>query len=190
MDFLIKNGDEDYEKRIIDVAEKLHKIADKLRKEGEHDIIITWEDFTDNYMKAGPYNDNLQERLWKEKRSNMWKDDINDKLCELGYPEWLFNEPRKGIKLRLDVNAVRKMQIAAIKKTCSINNRKKELLEKFAESFSSGLKKQILAMASQLDNQITYLAGQITLDPKLPKRTKKELLGEIERFIPKDKLEE
>ena len=78
MRYLFKNGNKDgYNKRIESVAEKLHKDADKLRSEGEHHLEISWEKFRSNYMRDTPPSDDLEHRIYREKRSNMWKEDVN-----------------------------------------------------------------------------------------------------------------
>lgn len=187
MKYLKKNGEkEEYWRRIENVAEKLHKDADELRNKGEHYKTIDWESFTIDYMKAGDWNTDLEHRLYKEKRSNMWKDDINAMFNTLGYSEWLFVEPTKGIRLEIDIIAARKMELLSLKKVCSISARRTRLLEHFCESFPPKLKKELLYVANLFQDQLTFIAGKIAIDKELPKNQKMELLEMIDNYSPED----
>ena len=187
MRFLTKNGDNDYWKRIEDVAEKIHKLAEKLRNKGKEDIIIDWEDFTINYMKAGTYTSDLEQKIWKEKRSNMWKDDVNDKLCEFGYQECLFSEYNTGIKLRWGSAAMLKLALLSLKKICSIANRRSTRLELVSENLTGVWIKKGTNLSEIINKSlIKHLYGEIGTNKSLTKKEKNELLTEIENFIPDD----
>lgn len=190
MQFLFKNGDDDYQKRIKNVAEKLHKLAEKLKEKGEEDFIIDWETFTIDYMKAGEWTSDLENRLWKEKRSNMWKDDINEKLAELGYQEFLFSEFNEGVKLRWGNIAMWKMAIAGAKKISNIAIRRSAKLELFSENLIGIGAKKGLSIAEIGLSLVKQLYGEIGTNKFLTKKEKKELLNEIEKLIPNNKTDE
>lgn len=191
MKYLNKNGNgKGYKKRIRDAAEKLHREADKLRSKGEYFLFIPWLSILLDYMKDDEPEGDLERKLYIEKRSNMWKDDINDVFCELGYPEWLFVIPTKGVRLIVDAFAARKLQLQALKKECSIIDRKSKLLKQFSSCFTGQLKKELERNADRGLNTLKFIAGEIALDPKLPKKQKVELLGMIENYMSEDEDEE
>jgi len=190
MKFLFKNGDNGYWKRIRNVAEKLHKKADALRDKSEYYRIIPWDIFLLDYMKDNEPQDDLEQRLYVEKRSNMWKDDVNSMFTELGYPEWLFVESTVGVKLVVDAFAARKLQLEGLKKECSITDRRSKKLKQFSTCFTGRIKKELERMSDMNLSMLSFLAGQIALDPKLPKKQKEELLGIIKCFVPEDEEDE
>lgn len=188
MRFLTRNGDNEYRKRIENVAEKIHKLADTLReKRKENDRIIDWEDFTVNYMKAGQPStcSDLERKIWVEKRSNMWKDDVNDKLWELGYQECLFSEHNIGIKLRWGPVAMLKLSLLNIKKICSIANRGSTRLELISENQTGVWIRKGINLAEIMKYSLPkHLYGEIGMNKTLTRKEKAELLQEIESFIP------
>ena len=185
MNFLFKNGNNKiYNKRIIDVAERLHKEAEKIRMFGNKvEIEIGWEEFTVDYMKDSLPCTDLETRLWVEKRANCWKDDVNQQFILLAYPEWLFVVPRKGLKLVLDSFASFKVIITSLKKECSIQDRKSRLLRDFAECFTGKTRREMVRMSDHNVTMIKYMAGLIALDPILNKNQKSELLDVINDYV-------
>ncbi len=189
MDLLYKNGKNgaNYKKRIDNATEKFHKDAEKLREKGIGFSIIDWETFRIHYMRDSEPEGEYERYKYIQSRSNLWKDDINSKFCELGYSEWLFVEYDKGIRLETDVTAFRKMQLKMLKKECSITERQTKRLLGFSECFTGRNKKEMITFAEMVGlNKLTFIAGQITLNKSLPKKQKAELLSIIEEYVPED----
>ena len=186
MDFLVKNGNkEEYWKRIKDVAQKLHEKADDLRKKGETSLTLTWETFSfDDYMKAGQPSSPLEEKYWKEKRANMWKDDVNKEFCDRGFSEWLFVEPAKGIRLEIDRIADMKLVLQSIKKICSTSDGRSELLMQASERCTGKRKKRLQQVAHLLgpETLLPFIAGSIQLEPSQTISQKNELLNMIGEY--------
>ena len=182
--------DDEYYDQIKSATEKMHGDAEEMRETGESEKFIEWDELRDDYMCAGVSKDLVEEKCYKEKRSNLWKEDINQRFCSLKYSEWLFSWPKKGVRLVVDIVAARKQQLMSLKKISSTSDKQSTRLRRFSECFSGKLKKELIQLADMQSNILTFVAGQIALDSTLPIKHKAELLGVVEEFVVVDSEED
>ena len=186
MKYLIKNGNrEAFDKRITNVAEKYHVYGDELRAINEEEKSISWDIFTKKDMCAGWWETDYERKLWVEKRSNMWKDSINEKFIELGYAERLFVEHNTGVILRYGNVACWKMTIYGLEKQLSISNRRSKGIESFSQNLNGVGRKKGIAMAGVLGGEglAKYLYGEIGADDTLTIKERNVLFEILETCI-------
>jgi len=168
-----------YDQRVIDVAEKLWKERETLQ-----DQTISWEPFTEEYMKFGLPATKMDDVYWKRYRSR-WAEDVSGLFLYCKYDALLIVRPNAGVKFLIGKDAVRKYQATGIKKM--VNATKTAMLRcKKAKVAFPTFSKSLNGFVHVLEDAMYSLSGRIQASEAFPKDQKKQLLEIIGREFFRD----
>jgi hypothetical protein len=183
MEYLYKS--EQFKRMIDAVTERLWRMREnKIKK-------ISWEEFTKDYIKAGPLPDEntYEYKLWVERRSNYWVFEINKKFVENHYDCRLavvFDPEQRGVELHVGKDAVRHVIWKEIKQQASISRRSIEINDKLIDSnaYSVFSKRQLRQFTDLRRGILLQIIGTVEVSPTIPNDMRRELLDLVKKYLP------
>lgn len=131
--------------------------------------IISWDEFlTDFVMDTVPEPDSLEEKIYKERRNNYWKDGINAYLTAHGYPCQLFKARGQGLILKINSKAASASVLVRMTQQASLIKRSIIGLTALSRAeYNPSARRSFIAIAGMMTSIGYQLIGTAEIHPHL-----------------------
>ena len=166
--------------RLLDIAEEIHQKIETMKGQ-----IISWEDFTVNYMGFDLPEDEVERMKWVNARPT-WVQRMNSIFLSLRYPYHIQVNPHQGISFNLGkAGAFKKINKGIKRQTSAISNTIREMDEVIKSgTYGPSIQRAFKSFKDITRNNMYNLIGQVDTTREISDQQKEEIKTIIKRGLP------